>query len=105
MVTDLNLRTTERISAALACLSLAILPFSILKPQLLLLILGLLAMIPVLNHKLYSFFYHRKGLGFAILAFPLHLLYYLYSSFTFVLCWITHTFRQQTVGGSLAPRN
>ena len=104
MLNDLNLRTSDRISAALACLSLAILPFSIVKPQLLLLILGLLAMIPVLNHKLYRFFYQRRGLGFATLAFPLQVLYYLYSSFTFVLCWL-HTFRQQTVRRSLAPRN
>lgn len=105
MLNDLNLQTTDRISAGLTGLSLAILPFTILKPQLLLLILVLLAMIPVLNHKLYRFFYHRKGLGFAMLAFPLHLLYYLYSSFTFVLCWLTHLFRQQVVKRSLAPRN
>ena len=65
-------------------------------PQLLLLIVVLLGTIPILNHKLYRFFYHHKGLAFAILAFPLHLLYYLYSATTFVLCWLTFTFRHKT---------
>lgn len=95
MVNDLNLQTTDRISAGLLGLSLLILPFSVLKPQLLLLIVVLLAMIPILNHKLYRFFFHRKGFAFAMLAFPLHLLYYLYSAVTFLLCWFTYFFRQQ----------
>ena len=95
MVNDLNLQTTDRISAGLLGLSLLILPFSVIKPQLLLLIVVLLVMIPILNHKLYRFFFDRKGLGFAILAFPLHLLYYFYSAVTFVLCWFRHFFRQQ----------
>lgn len=105
IVNDLNLQTTDRISAGLVALSLSILPFSILKPQLLLLIVVLLAMILLLNHKLYRFFFHRRGLGFAILAFPLHLLYYLYSALTFVLCWFTHFFRQQLLRRRLAPKN
>ena len=89
MVNDLNLQTTDRISAGLLGLSLLLLPFSILKPQLLLLVFVLLGLIPILNHKLYRFFYHHKGLAFAILAFPLHLLYYFYSATTFVLCWLS----------------
>jgi hypothetical protein len=92
VLNDLNLQTTDRISAALLGLSLLILPFSILMPQLLLLIVVLLALIPVLNHKFYRYFIHRKGLLFAILAFPLHLFYYFYSSVTFVLCWLKHHF-------------
>jgi glycosyltransferase involved in cell wall biosynthesis len=98
MVNDLNLQTTDRVSAGLLALSLLILPFSILKPQLLLLMVVLLALIPILNHKLYRFFIERKGVAFAILAFPLHLLYYFYSAATFVLCWFRHFFRQQLVG-------
>jgi glycosyltransferase involved in cell wall biosynthesis len=90
MVNDLNLQTTDRISAALLGLSLLILPFSVLKPELLLLTLVMLGMIPVLNYKLYRFFFQRKGLAFAITAFPLHLLYYFYSSVTFVLCWFKY---------------
>ncbi len=97
MVNDLNLQTRDRVSAVLAALSVAIIPFSILKPQLLFLVLLLLATIPLINHKLYRFFIHQRGLGFAFLAFPMHLLYYLYSAPTFVLCWLRHFFRQQTM--------
>ena len=95
MVNDLNLQTSDRISAILAGLSVAIIPLSILNPQLLIVVLILLAIITLLNHKLYRFLIHRKGLGFAILSFPLHWLYYLYSGVTFVLCWFSHFFRQQ----------
>lgn len=95
MVNDLNLQTTDRISAGLVGLSVVILPFSILRPQLLLLVLILLAIIPVLNHKLYRFFFNRRGLIFAALVFPLHLLYYLYGGLTFVLCWCTLFFRRR----------
>lgn len=95
MLNDLNLQITDRISAGMLGLSLLIVPFSLLRPQLLLLVVALLAMIAVINHKFYRFFIRRKGLTFAILVFPLHLLYYLYSSVTFVLCWLTYVIRQQ----------
>lgn len=97
MVNDLNLQTTDRISAGLLGLSLLLLPVAFLKPQVLLLIAVLLAMIPILNHKFYRYFFQRKGLAFAILAFPLHLLYYFYSAATFVLCWFSYFFRQQSL--------
>jgi glycosyltransferase involved in cell wall biosynthesis len=87
MVNDLNLQTADRIAAALVALSVAILPFVFLKPQLLLLVVFLLAIVLVLNHKLYRFFLQRRGLKFALRVFPMHLLYYLYSGITFVLCW------------------
>jgi glycosyltransferase involved in cell wall biosynthesis len=102
---DLNLQIKDRISAGLLCLTLAILPFSILKPQLLLLIVTLLAIIPVLNHKLYRSFFRRKGLLFALLVFPFHLLYYSYSVVTFALCWFAHLFRQQLLRRRLAAKN
>jgi glycosyltransferase involved in cell wall biosynthesis len=95
MINDLNLQTRDRISAGLLGLSLLLLPIALLKPQLLLAIIVLPAIIPVLNHKLYRFFFQHKGLGFAILVFPLHLLYYFYSATTFVLCWFSHLFRRQ----------
>jgi glycosyltransferase involved in cell wall biosynthesis len=87
MVNDLNLQTADRIAAAMVGLAVAILPFSLLKPQLLLLVPFLLATVPFLNHKLYRFFLKRRGLAFALRVFPLHVLYYLYSLTTFLLCW------------------
>jgi len=100
VLNDLNLKTTDRISAALLGLSLLLLPFSIPKPWLLFVIAVLLALIPILNHKLYRYFIRRKGLVFSILAFPLHLFYYFYSSVTFVLCWLKHHFNQQSLRSS-----
>ncbi len=93
LVNDLNLRTADRLSAGMVALALAILPFAYLKPQLLFLVPLLLSIIPILNHKLYRFFYNRKGFWFAILAFPLHVSYYLYSGTTFAICWVRHAFR------------
>lgn len=95
LVNDLNLQTRDRISAVLAAFSVVLIPLSILEPRLLLLVLILLALIPLLNHKLYRFFIQRRGPGFAILAFPMHLLYFLYSAPTFALCWLRHFFQQQ----------
>ena len=100
MVTDLNLKKSDRISAGLVGLSVGLLPFSLFKPQILYGILLLLAIIFVLNYKLYAFFRNRTkvtmpgrgGLKFIALAFPLHLFYYLYSSVTFVLCWCMYMF-------------
>jgi glycosyltransferase involved in cell wall biosynthesis len=95
MLNDLNLQTKDRISAGLLGLSVLLLPFLVLKPQLLILIVLLLAMIAILNHKLYRYFFQRKGLGFAIRAFPLQLLYYLYSALTFLVCWLNYSVRRQ----------
>ena len=96
LLNDLNLQTSDRISVGLLGLSMVMLPFSVFRPELLLLIVVMLALIAVLNHKLYRFFVNRKGIAFAILAFPLHLFYYLYSAVTFVLCWFTYQLRRQT---------
>lgn len=87
MVNDLNLRTSDRVSAGMVGLSLGLLPLSIYYPPLFLGIALLLFIVFLLNRKIYTFFYKRRGLGFAILAFPMQVLYYFYSGVTFVLCW------------------
>ena len=87
MINHLNLQMSERVSAGLVGLSVGILPFILFEPKLLYIIPILLGLILILNHKLYGFFLHHKGLTFAICSFPLHLLYYLYSGLAFVLCW------------------
>ena len=92
MVSDLNLQMSDRISAALVGLAVGIFPFLLLESQLLFIILFLLAIVFILNHKLYGFFLNRRGLKFAALAFPLHLFYYLYSGATFVVCWCMYMF-------------
>ena len=92
MVNDLNLQTSDRISAGLVGVAAGILPFSLFESQLLYAIFLLLGFIFVFNRKLYAFFLKRKGLKFVALAFPMHLLYYLYSGITFVLCWCSYLF-------------
>lgn len=90
IVNDLNLRTRDRISAGLVGLLVMTLAVSPLKPQLLFGAPPLVALILVLNRNLYSFFLNRRGLKFAVLVFPLQLLYYLYSGVVFLLCWSRH---------------
>ena len=97
MVNDLNLKMSQRISAGLLGLSIVILPFAIFKTSLLFVILFLLAMIFLLNYELFSFLFRARGLGFATLSFPLHLLYYFYSGVTFLVCWCDHMFLRRTM--------
>jgi GT2 family glycosyltransferase len=96
IINDLNLQTSHRISAGLTGLSTGMLPFMFFEPRLLIVILLLLAAIVLLNRKLYSFFMQQRGLIFTLMAFPLHLLYYLYSGITFVICRI-RVFLEKTV--------
>lgn len=92
MINDLNIQTSDRISAGLVGLSLGILPFSFFIPRLLYSVFLLLAVIFFLNYKVYRFFLNQRGVKFAALVFPMHLLYYLYSGVTFVLCWMMYVF-------------
>ena len=91
IINDLNLQLRDRISAGLAGLLVVTLAVSPFMPQLLFGAPPLLAIIIALNHNLYRFFLNRRGLKFAVLVFPLQLLYYLYSGVAFVLCWCRHT--------------
>jgi glycosyltransferase involved in cell wall biosynthesis len=101
MVNDLNLRKSDRISAGLLGLSLALLFFSIFKPPLLVIIPFLLTSIIVINRKFYLFFLKRRGFLFTVFVFPAHLLYYFYSSVAFALCWVKHLLRRKrTPSGS-----
>ena len=91
-VNDLNLKTGDRISAGLVALSAGIFPLVIVHPYILFLLILLLFCVFILNHRLYQFFLNRRGLRFVILAFPLHLFYYLYSGATFAVCWSRYNF-------------
>ncbi len=87
LVNDLNLKTADRISAVLVALSLAVLPFLYWKPVLILLLALFLLAIVFLNRKIFQFFSEKKGMLFALAAFPWQFLYFFYSGTTFVLCW------------------
>lgn len=83
---DLNLRWSDRISTALVGLLLLMLPLDFLFPRLFIISALLLAAILLLNYELYLFFLRCRGLAFATMVFPLHILYYFYSGLTFILC-------------------
>ncbi len=96
VINDLNLQTKERVSAVLVALTFALLPLSILKPQLLAAALSCLLIIFVLNHKLYASFLKQRGALFMVLAFLMQLLHYSYSSASFALCSVQHLFNGNT---------
>src|SRR5262249_2354304 len=73
---DLNLRTGQRVSAALAYAMVASLLAGPSWPPALGLALAALGTIAVLNRRLYAFFARRRGWPFLLAAVPLHLFYY-----------------------------
>lgn len=85
---DLNLKTGQRASAALVMLALAFLSLAPVRPSLLALAAAALLVVVGLNWKLYAFFLKCRGLCFTGAAIPLHLLYYLYSSLSYLFVWV-----------------
>jgi GT2 family glycosyltransferase len=98
-VNDLNLRTSDRVSAGSVGLSIGMLLLSLFKFQVVYGVLPLLAIVFLLNYPLYAFLMTRTkinipkrgGVRFLLFAFPLHLFYFLYSSFTFAVLWFRYT--------------
>jgi glycosyltransferase involved in cell wall biosynthesis len=91
---DLNLRSSQRVSALLVCAmplhlgaSLFLrnrivisFPIWLVAPLLL-----AVALVMLLNYQFYAFFARKRGATFALAVVPFHLLYYLYSVLAFVL--------------------
>jgi glycosyltransferase involved in cell wall biosynthesis len=94
MINDMNLKTTDRLSAILVGLSLILLPFVIWKPILVFMIVGCLAAIIYLNRKILTFFVRKRGALFAAMTFPWQLLYFFYSGVTFSSYWVWFAFLQ-----------
>jgi GT2 family glycosyltransferase len=85
---DLNLKISQRVSAALVLLACALLPLSIFRLELLALAAAALLIVVILNRDLYAFFYRKRGLLFASACVPLHMLYYCYSGLSYLFVWI-----------------
>jgi GT2 family glycosyltransferase len=92
---DLNLKTSQRVSAALVLLALACLALAPFRPWLLALAAGALVGVITLNRDLYGFFLQQRGIRFTVLAIPLHLLYYIYSSLSYLAVWLSIQFRRR----------
>ena len=105
MINDLNLQNSQRICGGLACLIFFLLPFSWVHPVVLFVLLVCSLTILTINRRLFLFFLNRKGFGFLLLAFPMHLVYYLYSVSSFVFCGVQSTLqgkqRTSSLGSSL----
>ena len=82
---DLNIDMASRLSAALVCLGICLLPLGFLWRPALFLGALLLALATALNWTFYRFLAHRGGWPFAIAAIPLHWVYYLGATAGFAL--------------------
>jgi GT2 family glycosyltransferase len=90
---DLNLRTRQRVGAALVCLAAACVPLALLRLELLGLAAAALIAVVIINRSLYAFFWRHGGGRFAALAVALHFGYYIYSGLTFLYAWLEYRTR------------
>lgn len=87
MINDLNLRVSDRISAALSGLAVALFVLSFFHQLLLVGGLAALSAVFLLNLGFIRFFKTRRGVWFSIRAFVMLVLYYLYSGFVFTFVY------------------
>jgi hypothetical protein len=81
---ELNLKKSQRASAALLAAAVLSCPLALADLRLLLFPLAMLAAIAWINRPLYRFFRERRGLSFALRAYVMQLLYYAYSGAAFL---------------------
>lgn len=91
---DLNLQFAQKASAVFVGLMIAALILSF-RSAFFLVLVGLFALLTIgLNYRFYLFFLRRKGLWFTVWVFPMQLLYYIYSSAAFLMCWFDFKLRR-----------
>jgi len=88
ILNDLNVTTAQRLASIVALLALLSALFSPWQPRLLVATAGSLAMLGVLNRRLYRFYIRKGGVGFALGAIGMHLFYYLYSLVGFAIGYL-----------------
>jgi hypothetical protein len=94
MPDDLNLKTGQRASFILAVLACVFLVLSGAQSQWLGASAAAFLGVVALNRKLYLFFYRQRGVVFAMACIGLHLLYYLYSGFSYLYAWTENKLRR-----------
>jgi GT2 family glycosyltransferase len=105
VVNDLNISTAQRVSIALVGVAVIALAGAFFRRELLVLALLALIGVGVLNRTLYSFFFRQRGLVFACLCVPLHLLYYFCSGIGYGYVMVTARLRGATADVFPPPSN
>src|SRR4029453_12377450 len=85
---DLNLRTDQRLSVALAVAAVVSLPLGLVDPTLLAPAMLCRAGGAALNRHLLAFLHAQGGMAFALACFPLHVVHYLSGAAGFVYGWL-----------------
>ncbi len=86
--TNLNVRISQRVSAALTGLALAAALLALHWPSLLAVSGLALTAVAWLNRRFYALLWRRGGAPLSGIGFVLHLLYYLYSTASFAYVWL-----------------
>ncbi len=94
---DLNVKSSQKISALLTGIFLFSLCASLWYWWFLIITLGCLLGLIAINKDFYKFFLKCKGFRFTLLVFPMHLLYFLYSSAAFVYSWFNVKLLNRTI--------
>jgi GT2 family glycosyltransferase len=97
---DLNLGWRQRASALFAWISVCLLAAGLIRGTAFLGALAAAGAVAFCNRPLFGFLIRARGLAFALRAFPLHTLFLLYGSATFVVASVVHLFesvRAQTL--------
>src|SRR5215471_12215539 len=85
---ELNLRTSQRMSASLTILALVGAVLAFWRPVFLMLVAVALLTVACINRRFYRLLWRRGGIRLASVGFALHLLYFLYSAGSFALVWL-----------------
>lgn len=104
MINDMNLKTSDRLSAVLVAILVAVFPFVFLIPTIVILEIALMLTLLYLNRHIFGFFLGRRGLMFALMTYPWQLLYFFYSGLCFVACWFRYRTPELLPGLSVRER-
>lgn len=89
-INDLNLKTSSRVSVALALLGFLSALLAVFSPWFLVLSLSSAGGLLVINRSFYHFLFNKKGSVFLVQAFFWHWIYFLQSGAAFLFGWIKH---------------
>ena len=93
----LNAKISQKLSAVLAAAVIILLAASCWRWEFIMLAIIDLATIIFINRDFYAFFLRKKGWWFTLRVFPMHLLYFLYSTAAFAFSWINFKTLGRTV--------